>query len=89
MSSYRVGSGYFGSTAIQTSVANQELLPEIVQTRGAYKLTIQFAEPVNILVNNKYELYVNSVFEITEIDLPINSLKILSGGIDFNFICAY
>jgi hypothetical protein len=89
----RIGSGYKGSSALQTSVANQEILP--AKPTGwtipysFYKFSFKCKEDCTIIVNGEEIFWEAGVFEISETDAPITSFKIKQTGIHFTWVGAF
>lgn len=88
---YRIGSGYIGSSELQTSIANQEIIPTRENGRpyNCYKFAFMNDQACTILINKSITpilLRSGQGFSISEIDSPIHSFKIVESGITFNFI---
>lgn len=90
---YRIGTEYFGSSSIQTSVANQELVPTKPEDHTVSyhfkKLSFDNTQECNVLVNEKnIYLKAGQGFESGYDDPLIYSFKIVQSGIEFNWIAA-
>lgn len=92
---YKLGSGYIGSSSIQTSVANQEIIPNSPSTWSTkyslYKFSLDNYSDCTVTINGGNNIFIpaNKGFNIDETDAPIYSFKIVESGILFNFIAAY
>lgn len=89
------GNGYLGSSTIQTSVANKEIVP-IAQagwTQG-YKLrkfSFNNEQDCRIVINGNVTLFLKAEqgFEMGQDDLPITSFKIVESAIKYNWIATF
>lgn len=87
------GIGYLGSNQIETSVANQQVIPNppsnLNWTMGysLYKFSFRNYDQCTIIINNETELFLDAGdgFEMNEIDKPITSFVIVESGIRFNW----
>ncbi|MGD6896095.1 hypothetical protein [Bacillus infantis] len=88
----RIGRGYEGSDKLEMSVAMQEVLPKVDGMRHYYKFSFLNTDPCSIIINDdgkpKY-LREQQGFEISHLDFPIHSFKIVEGGIEFNWMGGY
>lgn len=91
----RKGSGYLGSSKIETSKENQEILPLPPEkwTVGyrLYKMTFKAYDDMTIIINNQSSIFLsaNQVFEMDETDALISSFIIVNKGAKFQWIGAY
>lgn len=91
----RVGTGYLGSPSIQTSVANQEIIPASPANwnipYSLYKFSLINYSDCTLLLNDKTQLFLKAYqgFSSCETDAPIYSVKFLEDGIRHNWIGAY
>lgn len=87
--------GYLGSSKIETSIANQEVItyPPLDWTMNYHILTLSFLnfQDCNIIINNDANIFLQAYqgiyFELT--DPTINSLKIVQAGINYLWIAIY
>jgi hypothetical protein len=92
---YRIGSGYLGSSQIETSVANQEIVPSPpvnwTLSFALYKFSFVNRESCHVVINNGNSIFLdaNQGFDMAEIDVPIRSFKVVEAGINFNWLGAY
>ncbi|MGB6408130.1 MAG: hypothetical protein WBF39_11685 [Planococcus donghaensis] len=90
------GSGYLGSTALQTSTANQEIVPsKKVGWTSGYKL-YKFSfdnenQDCTVRINGETTLFLKAGqgFEIEQGDAPIHSFIIVTAGVTFSWIGAF
>lgn len=80
-----IGKGYDGSPTLETSVANQEIIPSpSIGTirRNFYKFSFCCDEDCTIIINGIKEIYWRAgvVFQVEPGDQPITSFKIKEGG---------
>ena len=93
--SYKIGNGYIGSDSIQTSVANQEIIPAspLGWTHGysLYKFSFINDQDCTIKINNGNPIFLrmNQGFNTEKEDAPITSFKIVEGQKTFSWIGAY
>lgn len=93
--SYRIGSNYLASDKLQTSVANQEIIPSAPSNwtipYKLYKFSIMNYGDCTLIINNQTEVFLkaNQGFNTDETDAQITSVKIKETGIDYNWIGAY
>lgn len=86
---------YLGSEAVQTSIANKEILPKPPKnwTMGyhLYKFSIMNYSDCTLVINNKAKLFLraNQGFNSDSQDASISSVKIVESGVEFNWIGAY
>lgn len=92
----RIGSGYKGSPNLQTSVSNQEIIPDKPAdwTMGYmfYRFSFYNDQECHILINNDTEakyLRAGQGFESTSEDTPIFSFKIIENSITYNWFGAF
>lgn len=89
------GNGYLGSSTLETSTANQELIPEkqIEWTYGykIRKLSFINKQSTQIIINSETTLFLdaNQGFEMDENDEPITSFIVVEAGINFQWIAGY
>lgn len=91
--SRRIGIGYLGSNKIETSVANQEVIPspkpDWKWTMGysLYKFSFRNYDPCTVIINNETELFLDTGdgFEMNEMDKPITSFVIKEPNVRFNW----
>lgn len=89
------GSGYIGSPALQTSVANQEIIPpkpnNWVLGYQLYKFSFINTEACTIIINGGDPIYLraNQGFAIDQNDKKITSFKIVEDNVTYNYIAAY
>jgi hypothetical protein len=86
------GRGYIGSNSLQTSTANQEIIPSIPIQYNLYKFQFQNDEDCSIFINKSAAplfLRAGQGFEMDKNDAPIYSFKIVEADITFNWIGAY
>lgn len=88
MGNFRIGSGYLGSPDIETSVADQEIIP-IGKT--LYKFSMKILQDAHISINNGTPIYMaaNSTFETGVEDQWVYSLKFTENGIKYHWVGAY
>lgn len=90
-----IGSGYLGSSILQTSVANEEIIPFPPTNRSTpykiQKLGLMNEADCTILINNKTKIFLKAGqgFSTTVEDQPITSLKIIESGVKFNWVGGY
>lgn len=88
------GSEYMGSSKIETSVGNREILPKSpahwTMVHRFYKLSIMNYSDCTLIVNDT-ELFLkaNQGFNSDKNDASITSLKIKESGVEYNWIGAY
>ena len=90
-----IGSGYIGSPSLQTSTANQEIIP----TKPAgwshgynlYKFEYANDQSCTVKINNDKEIFLRAGqgFKTEYIDSPIWSFVVKEAGITFNFVGSY
>lgn len=92
----RVGHSFLGSSSLQTSIANQELVPIapedwINSHLSFYKFSFDNDQECTIKVNGGNLLFLKAGqgFESTEVDAPIHSFIVVTAGVTFNWIGAY
>lgn len=91
----KIGRGYIGSSNLQTSTANQEIIPSPPShwTLGynCYKLSFFNSQDCTVKINNLDPIYLqaNQGFEMDKEDSPITSFVIIESGVGFNWIGAY
>lgn len=89
------GSGYLGSPKLETSTANQEIVPSKPQnwTQGykLYKFSFSNKQATKVIINKETTIYLEAGqgFEMESGDAQIFSFVIVSSGIPFNWIAAY
>jgi len=88
----RIGSLYLGSPNIQTSVANEEIVPvkpaNWTMGYSFYKFDFLNKSSCHIIVNNGDPIYLeaNNGFSTTEVDAIISSFKVVESGILFQWV---
>lgn len=91
----RLGSGYIGSTEVQVSTANQEVVPpkEEGWTHGYnfYKFAFYNDQDCSVKINNKNTIFLRATqgFSMDQVDSPIFSFVIIEPNISYNFIGTY
>lgn len=89
------GSGYIGTSKIEVSEANHEILPKSPSSwthpYSFYKLSFRNLNPCVVIINKKTEIFLSAGqgFEMNEIDERITSFVIKESGISYTFIGAY
>ena len=88
------GGGYIGSSAIQTSVANQEIIPiPVGWTLGyyLYKFSLYNDQACTISINGGNPIYLRAGqgLSIDQGDKEITSLKFGESNITYTFIGAF
>jgi hypothetical protein len=92
---HRIGNGFLSSDGVETSVANQEIIPSppanFTKPYSLYKFTFYNLAPVNVKINDQFTIFLDAYqnFEIEEIDKPIVSFEILDAGVQYNWIGYY
>jgi hypothetical protein len=90
----RIGSGYKGSVALQTSVANAEILPAKpvgwTVPYNFYKFSFECDSDCTMIVNGE-EIFLraNRVWSIDSEDKPITSFKIKEPNLTFTWYGNY
>lgn len=94
--SYRIGSGFLASPGLETSVANLEVIPSPPPSwtvgYSLYKFTLMNDDDCRVLLNNDPNpkfIRAGQGLNISEIDVPITSLKFIESGVTFNWFGAY
>ena len=91
----RIGVAYLASNQIQTSIANEEIIPlapsNWTMPYKLYKFSLMNNSDCTLIVNNETEIFLqaNQGFATGETDARIASVKIKESGIEFNWIGAY
>lgn len=85
MSGYLIGNGYGGSSDIETSTENQELIPT---GNVVYKIKFYNQDACHVLINDITTIYLGAYqgFETCETDRLIYSFKIIDAGVKFNYV---
>lgn len=85
--SYRIGNGYKGSSSLQTSVAEQEIIPS---GYTFYKFNFVPDEDCTVIVNGE-EIYwrAGCVWGTEPVDAPITSFKVKEAGKHFLWAGGY
>jgi hypothetical protein len=92
------GSGYFGSSALTTSTANQEIIQQNKPTGympallSAYKLSFMNSQDCHVIINssvNQIYLPANKGFNSDAIDKEIYTFVIVEAGISYCYIGGY
>jgi hypothetical protein len=92
---YQKGVNYIGSNAVQTSTANQEVVPVAPEhwSRGYsfYKFSFYNDQSCTIKVNGGDPIYLREGqgFNTEVYDAPIRSFIIVEPSIRYNFVAAY
>lgn len=93
--SNRIGTNFIGSSDLETSVANQEIIPDAPEswTIGYkfYKFEFVNDQICHIKINNGDAIYLRASqgFNSNEIDGKIESFKIVENDITFTWIGYY
>ncbi|ARK30787.1 hypothetical protein [Halalkalibacter krulwichiae] len=84
----RIGIGYLGSERLETSTANQEVIPE---RKRLYKFSFLNRADTQVMINGKELIFLqaNQGFNMDEEDQPLQSFVVVDEGIEFNWIGAY
>lgn len=91
----RKGNGYLGTSKIEVSTVNQEIIPESPShwtvPYSIYKMSFLNRQDAVILINGETEIYLEAGqgFEMNEIDAPITSFIIKTGSVNYTFIAAF
>lgn len=82
-----IGTGFVGSSAIQTSTANQEL----VAGKPFYRMSFLNKADCTIKINGGDPIFLEEEqgFDSSERDVSIESFIVVTEGIQFNYIAAY
>ena len=89
------GSGYIGSSALETSVANAEIIPSApaIWTQGykIYKFAFYNTEACSIKINNGDAIYLRAGqgISIDQNDKMIENFCICENNIHYNYIAGY
>jgi hypothetical protein len=89
------GNGYFGSSALETSVANAELIPtkpaDWTQGYSVKKLSFMNNSDCTLIINGGDPIFIRGYqgFSTDYNDKYITSLKIGENGVVYNIVCAY
>jgi hypothetical protein len=94
--SLRLGSGYIGSSSIQTSTSNQQIIPTPPSnwTLGynCYKFSFVPLSSCSVQINNGQPIYIDADsggFYTDHIDAPIWSFVVIESNIQFYWMAAY
>ena len=93
--SYRIGAGYLGSSAIETSVANAEVLPSAPAGWSTgyslYRFSFINESACTVKINGGDPVYIRAWqgFNIDEKDTPITSFVICENDILYNYVGAF
>lgn len=91
----KTGNGYVGSSKIETSQGNHEVIPAPPEkwTQGykIYKMSFKAIDDMSIIINGKSNLFLEKgqKFETEKTDAPITSLVVIERGAKFHWIGAY
>jgi hypothetical protein len=87
MGAYRIGSEYIGSSDIETSIADTEVIPS---GKTLYKFSMKILQEAHISINNGTPIYMaaNSKFETSVEDEWLYSLKFSESGIKYHWVGA-
>lgn len=89
------GRGYLGSKKIESSVANENIIPEPPESWSMKYLLVKFSlmnyEACTIRINEETEVFLGAGqgFNTDRDDSKIYSIEILESGIDYNWVGAY
>lgn len=89
------GNGYLGSNKLETSVANQEIIPSPPESWSyGYKireLSFMNLTSCTVVINGEVELFLlaDQGFAITRNNLPITSFKIKEANVEYNWIGSF
>jgi hypothetical protein len=92
---FRIGIGYLGSSSLQTSTANAEILPSSPSDwtipYNFYKFSFKNDQDCHIIINGGNQIFIraNQGFEMDEMDKPITSFKIAESSITYNWVGTY
>lgn len=91
-----IGSGYIGSSSLQTSTANQEIIPAPTNSNwthgyNLYKFEYANDQSCTVKINNDEEIFLRAGqgFKMDHMDSPIWSFVVKEAGVTFNFVGAY
>jgi hypothetical protein len=90
-----MASGYLGSDQLETSVANQEILPNPPSdwTDGYRLVKFSFVnnQDVTVVVNGVETIFIpaGQGFNTDKEDPPITSFKLLTSGVQFTWAAVY
>lgn len=81
----QIGGKYFGSPSIQTSSANQELVPD---KTAFYKFSYMPSQNCTVRINGSDPILITSRlgFSMNEVDAYISSFVIVESGIEFHYL---
>jgi hypothetical protein len=91
----RNGVGYIGSSDLQTSTTNQEIVSSSPSgwtiPFKLYKMSFLNNQDCHVKINGGDQIFLSAGqgFEMNENDAPIQSFIIVESGITFNFMGAY
>lgn len=79
----RLGSNFIGSSEVETSVSNEEILPS-----PCYKLSLIPESDCTASINGSEPIFLKGGvgFSTNQIDAKINSFKILEDGVQYFWI---
>lgn len=90
------GTNYIGSEKLETSVANQEVVPLTPEgwTSERYKFirfSLKVGADCTIIINNTNKIFVENgvIFSMDEFAPPITSIKFVESGIQYSFGAVY
>jgi len=96
--SYRIGSGYFGSSSVQTSTELVEIIQQhkpsswITSKLQVYKFSFMNNEDCHIEINESSSqifLPAGTGFEMSEVDKELWSFVIVEAGVTYTYIGGY
>ena len=89
------GSGYLGSSALETSVAGQEILPSPpaiwTNVYKFYKFSFINNSDCTVIINSGSPIFLRAYqgMNVSQNDKEISSFKIVENGIKFSWMGAY
>lgn len=89
------GFGYLGTSEIETSVSNQEIVPtspsDWTVKYDIHKLSFMNYDETNIIINGTTNILLsaNEGFEMSYQDAPIHSFVIVNPNVKYKFIASY
>ncbi len=95
MSIFRIGSGFKGTSQIETSIANQELIstlkPDGWTLFQMYSMTFKNYTPCTVKINGGDPIFLDKGdgFVTSHVDTPIYSFVIVEAGVQYTFVGGY
>lgn len=85
MSLYAIGNGFGGSSDLEVSTEEQEIIPS---GKLCYKLKFYNQDDCHIVINGIYTIFLGAFqgFETNEVDTLIRSFVITEAGININYV---